>query len=148
MLIYLPAAVLRAAGIERPPVIGTGQAAGLVLGTAGAALVLSCILAFVFVGHGTQAPFDPPRQLVARGPYGLVRNPMYLGAGLAMAGAALFYQSLALLAYVTVFFVAAMCWSSGTEEPALRRMFGVEYDAYCRRVPRWRPRMSPADRRR
>ena len=27
-----------------------------------------------------------------------------------------------------------------TEEPTLRSTFGAEYDAYCRRVPRWLPR--------
>ena len=27
------------------------------------------------------------------------------------------------------------------EEPTLRRQFGAEYDAYCRRVPRWLPRL-------
>jgi protein-S-isoprenylcysteine O-methyltransferase Ste14 len=26
------------------------------------------------------------------------------------------------------------------EEPTLRRVFGREYDDYCRRVHRWRPR--------
>ena len=27
------------------------------------------------------------------------------------------------------------------EEPTLRRMFGAEYDEYCKNVPRWLPRM-------
>jgi protein-S-isoprenylcysteine O-methyltransferase Ste14 len=26
------------------------------------------------------------------------------------------------------------------EEPTLRRTFGSEYEAYCRKVGRWRPR--------
>ena len=37
------------------------------------------------------APFDPPRRLVIRGPYRFVRNSMYIGAGMTLAGAALFY---------------------------------------------------------
>jgi protein-S-isoprenylcysteine O-methyltransferase Ste14 len=28
------------------------------------------------------------------------------------------------------------------EEPALRSQFGAGYDAYCRRVPRWLPRLA------
>ena len=32
------------------------------------------------------------------------------------------------------------------EEPTLRATFGAEYDAYCRRVPRWLPRPPRADR--
>jgi len=27
------------------------------------------------------------------------------------------------------------------EEPTLRRMFGAQYEEYCRNVPRWIPRM-------
>lgn len=51
----------------------------------------------------TPAPFDPPRRLVVVGPCRLVRNPVYLGAGLALAGAALFYESWVLLGYCVVF---------------------------------------------
>ena len=57
------------------------------------------MLTLVFVGQGTPAPFDPPRQLVVSGPYRYSRNPMYNGAGIMVFGAALFYQSLALFSY-------------------------------------------------
>ena len=39
-----------------------------------------CIGTFVTKGQGTPAPFDPPREFVASGPYRYVRNPMYIGA--------------------------------------------------------------------
>jgi protein-S-isoprenylcysteine O-methyltransferase Ste14 len=29
------------------------------------------------------------------------------------------------------------------EEPLLRRKFGASYEEYCRRVPRWVPRVRP-----
>jgi len=29
------------------------------------------------------------------------------------------------------------------EEPTLRKMFGAEYEEYCRNVPRWIPRVHP-----
>ena len=45
----------------------------------GAALMLSCVVVFFVVGRGTPAPFDPPREFVASGPYRFVRNPMFLG---------------------------------------------------------------------
>jgi protein-S-isoprenylcysteine O-methyltransferase Ste14 len=67
----------------------------------------------------------------------MVRNPMYLGAGIAMAGAALFYQAVTLLGYVAFFFLATHLFVVVYEEPTLRRIFGDEYEAYCRRVPRW-----------
>jgi len=136
-LVFLPARVLAATGAVRPGVIGIWQAAGLVVGAAGAALAVTCILLFVFVGRGTQAPFDPPRRLVVRGPYRLVRNPMYLGAGVAMLGAALFYQSIPLALYVLAFFLATHLFVIAYEEPTLNRTFGPEYRAYLGSVRRW-----------
>src|SRR2546428_5293566 len=96
LLIFLPNRILSPTGIIQPAAIGAWQIAGMLLGASGAALALACILTFVFVGRGTPAPFDPPRRLVIQGPYRFVRNPMYLGAGLALGGAALFYRSLPL----------------------------------------------------
>ena len=99
LLVFLPGRILSSTGVIQPSAIGARQLAGMLLGAFGATLALTCILTFVFVGRGTPAPFDPPRRLVVGGPYRLVRNPMYLGAGLALAGAAAFYQSLPLLGY-------------------------------------------------
>lgn len=112
----------------------------MVVGAAGAALAAMCIFTFVFVGRGTPAPFDPPRQLVIRGPYGLIRNPMYLGATVALAGAALFYQSIRLLGYAGVFILVTHLFVVLYEEPVLRSSFGNDYDRYCRRTGRWSPK--------
>ena len=71
----------------------------------------------------------------------MVRNPMYLGAALALAGAALFYPSLALLAYAGLFLLATHLFVIWYEEPTLKRTFRGEYEAYCRRVRRWLPRL-------
>lgn len=65
---------------------------------------------------------------------------MYVGAGLALAGAALFYQSLPLLGYTVLFALVTHLFVVGYEEPTLRRTFGQEYEAYWRRVRRWWPR--------
>lgn len=139
VLVFLPARVLEASGIARPAAIGAWQVVGSLVASAGAALALFCILTFVFVGRGTPAPFDPPRRLVVRGPYRLVRNPMYLGAGAAVLGAALFYQSLALVGYAALFFLVFHLFVVWYEEPTLRRMFGREYETYCQNVGRWWP---------
>lgn len=141
LLVFLPGQILSATHIRQPAEIGALQIAGMLIGAAGAALALGCILTFVFVGKGTPAPFDPPGRLVVRGPYRLVRNPMYIGAGLALAGAASFYQSLALLAYVGVFLLVTHLFVVRYEEPVLRRKFDGDYDAYCRSVGRWLPRL-------
>jgi protein-S-isoprenylcysteine O-methyltransferase Ste14 len=145
VLVFLPAQVLRWSGITRPPATGAPQVVALIVGAAGAALALWCVVAFALVGRGTPAPFDPPRRLVVRGPYRVVRNPMYLGARLALAAAALYYESLALLAFAAAFCLATHLFVVGYEEPALRRSFGADYGAYCRAVRRWWPG-SPARR--
>jgi len=126
-LVYVPARLLSWSGVARPVVIEVQQIAGMVIGAAGAAVALWCIFTFASVGKGTPAPFDPPLRLVIRGPYRFVRNPMYIGAGLALAGAALFYGSLPLLGYTVLFFLATHLFVVVYEEPALRRTFGQEY---------------------
>ena len=141
VLIYVPARVLSWSGIVPPVAIEVQQVVGMILGTGGAMIALWCILTFASVGRGTPAPFDPPRRLVIQGPYRFVRNPMYLGAGLALAGAALFYVSLPLLGYTSLYFLAAHILVVWYEEPVLRRTFGREYEAYCTRVRRWWPRV-------
>jgi len=140
LLVFLPARVIARSGIAVPERVGALQIAGGVLTAAGAVLAVSCILTFVLIGRGTPAPFDPPRRLVVRGPYRLVRNPMYLGATAALLGAALFYQSPALAVYAVGFLLAMHAFVLIYEEPRLRRTFAAEYEAYCRRVGRWWPR--------
>jgi protein-S-isoprenylcysteine O-methyltransferase Ste14 len=142
LLVFLPARILSTlstAGVEQPPTLGVWQFVGIGAAALGAVLALACIFTFAFVGKGTPAPFDPPRRLVVRGPYTIMRNPMYLGAGLALAGAALVYQSWLLAAYAGLFLVAMHLFVVAYEEPTLRQTFGSDYDAYCRRVNRWLP---------
>jgi protein-S-isoprenylcysteine O-methyltransferase Ste14 len=139
LLIYAPARLLAWSGFVRPAAIGVQQVVAMVIGAAGAAVALWCIFTFASIGRGTPAPFDPPRRLVLQGPYRFVRNPMYLGAGLALAGAALFYESWPLLGYAGLFLLATHLFVVWYEEPTLRRTFGQEYEAYCRQVRRWWP---------
>src|SRR6476620_10186478 len=99
VLVYLPGRFLSWSGIVAPATTGAPQVAGMIMVAIGPAIARWCVFAFVFIGKGTPAPFDPPRKLVVRGPYRFVRNPMYIGAALALAGAALFYESWPILAY-------------------------------------------------
>jgi protein-S-isoprenylcysteine O-methyltransferase Ste14 len=113
---------------------------GLALIVLGAALALTCAALFVVKGRGTPAPFDAPRRFVAAGPYRHVRNPMYLGAFLVLAGAALSVRSPSILMFSAVWLLPAHLFVILYEEPTLRRKFGASYDEYCRAVPRWVPR--------
>jgi protein-S-isoprenylcysteine O-methyltransferase Ste14 len=132
--------VLSWSGIIQPADVGPAQVAGVVLEAIGAALALWCIITISVVGRGTPAPFDPPRRLVDVGPYRWVRNPMYAGAGLALAGAAVFYQSWALFAYGAAFVFITHLFVVLHEEPTLRGTFGDSYLRYCERVGRWWPK--------
>ena len=145
VLVFLPLRLLAASRIGWPESIGASQAAGMLLAGAGAALALWCMLTLVFVGQGTPAPFDPPRQLVVSGPYRYSRNPMYIGAGVAIFGAALFYQSLALLIYGVALSVMAYLFVVGYEEPTLRSTFRHRYPDYCLEVRRWVGRRAKRD---
>lgn len=140
LLVFLPARIVEWSGLPAPDHFGGWQIVGVTLASAGAVLAVSCILTFVFVGRGTPLPLDPPRQLVVRGPYRFIRNPMYLGATAALLGAAVYYWSAALFGYAVVFLVAMHLFVLAYEEPALRTTFGREYEEYCRRVGRWWPR--------
>jgi len=142
VLIYLPAQILSWSGIVRPTSFELQQIAGIVIGAAGAAVGLWCVFTFAFSGRGTPAPFDPPRRLVIRGPYRFVRNPMYMGAGSALAGAALFFESLPILGYTAFFLLASHLFVVFYEEPTLLKAFTEEYETYCRQVRRWRPKFT------
>jgi protein-S-isoprenylcysteine O-methyltransferase Ste14 len=119
---------------------GTGLA-GCVLIFAGIALYVTCAFwGFALRGKGTPAPIDPPKTLVAEGPYRIVRNPMYWSVTFVMLGEALVFRSAALAEIAAVFFACTMLFVMIYEEPVLRHTFGAEYEEYCRRVPRWIPR--------
>src|SRR5262245_54758240 len=106
----------------------------------GGAIVVSCIGTFAAIGLGTPAPFDPPRRLVTRGPYGRVRNPMYLGGSLMLIGELILFGSRALALYGLVWAIVLYAFVVTYEEPKLRRTFGEEYERYCAHAGRWVPR--------
>lgn len=112
---------------------------GLALIAVGVAIYLACLWVFAVVGSGTPGPWDPPRRLVAVGPYRWVRNPIYIGALLVVLGEAWLFRSPSLLRYWGAMAVFFHLFVTGYEEPALRRAFGQTYEEYTRRVRRWLP---------
>lgn len=136
----LPAAILRARGRDLAPDPGAAGVAGL-LALAVLALLLAGLVAwFVRRGRGTPVPLDPPRRLLAEGPYRCTRNPMYLLYVAVVAAEALLFRSPALAAYAAALFGAAHLYVVRAEEPRLLERFGAAYADYRRRVPRWIPR--------
>ena len=83
------------------------------------------------------------RELTITGPYAYMRNPLYLGSALIAAGfaVALFDWPVALL--IAFGFAAIYIPVILSEERFLRGAF-PGFDDYCRRVPRFLPRLTPA----
>ena len=115
------------------------HALGIPLMLLGGALALWCIVAFIVNGHGTPAPFDPPKEFVAAGPYSHVRNPMYLGGWLLLLGLSFYERSPSILLLSIVWMAAAHLLLVKFEEPGLHKRFGESFDNYCHSVHRWLP---------
>jgi protein-S-isoprenylcysteine O-methyltransferase Ste14 len=105
----------------------------------GLAVYFWCAWDFAVAGRGTPAPIDPPKELVARGLYRYVRNPMYLGISMILVGEAFFHRSRMLLEYAAVVFGVFFLFVLAYEEPSLGRKFGSAYERYRQEVPRWIP---------
>jgi protein-S-isoprenylcysteine O-methyltransferase Ste14 len=89
-------------------------------------------------GGGGPGVSIPPERLVARGPYRLCRNPMYLGHLIFLAGLALALDSW-LAAALFVFHVAWFDRRVRDDEARLSDLFGDPYREYLARVKRWIP---------
>ncbi|MBR4839190.1 MAG: isoprenylcysteine carboxylmethyltransferase family protein [Paludibacteraceae bacterium] len=118
--------------------------AGAVFALFGLALSVWSIVHMRNKGNGN--PMDAfghevaPRtqHLMTDGPYRLSRNPMLTGTFLYLIGICLWLWTWQAVA-VFVIFVVIMLVQVRTEENRLRRDFGEEYEAYCRRTGRFLP---------
>jgi len=81
------------------------------------------------------------------GPYRINRNPMYSSVLAAVFGQALFYQQWRIAEYGAGLIVFFHLFVVFYEERSLRARFGGEYEDFCRRVPRWIPRLRDSNRR-
>jgi len=138
--VFIPRSLLSSASARGSAPIGNLHYSGLVVLGIGLVIYLWCAWDFTFAGKGTPAPIDPPKNLVIRGLYKYVRNPMYLGVLYVMLGQAIWFESLILFGYAALVFLLFNLFVLLYEEPALRRKFGDTYRQYCGLVPRWIPR--------
>jgi protein-S-isoprenylcysteine O-methyltransferase Ste14 len=118
---------------------GVTPVVGVVLAVAGVALY---VWAARTLASAVPRALAAPAELLKRGPYRYVRNPLYLAAGAVFLGTAAAYApwrawdlgALAVVAILAHVFVVLR------EEPATRRRLGSAYDEYSADVPRWIPR--------
>lgn len=121
---------------------------GIVVLAIGALGLLWCVRDFYVSGKGTLAPWDPPRNLVVVGLYRHVRNPMYLGVLVLVAGWALVKCSPVVAVYTAALAAGFHLRVLLHEEPWLSRQFSSEWASYAAAVPRWIPRTTPWETRR
>ena len=122
-----------------------GIVVGVAMIVAALPLFVSFCSRFVWEGRGTPAPIAPTQHLVVGGPYRWVRNPGYVAVTAILVGEGLVFGSPSVLLYALLVALAFHVFVLLYEEPTLRSTFGAEYDAYCRRVPRWLPRPPRAE---
>lgn len=116
-------------------------AGGLAIGI-GSVLLYKSIQLFSTIGHGTLAPWNPPKRLVVDGMYRHVRNPMILGVLIIILGEAILLGSIFIFLWFVIFAVGNHLYFIKREEPELVVRFGEEYLLYKRNVPRWIPRLK------
>lgn len=114
----------------------------------GFAVALRCVWDFGRTGHGTPAPVAPPTRLVVVGFYRYVRNPMYLGFLVGWVGlwVSFGHANPAAIAGTALAALGVVLFVMLYEEPTLRRLFGADYEEYCKHVRRWIPRLHAWNR--
>ena len=82
--------------------------------------------------------------LITDGPFGHVRNPLYVGNMLMYVGICVMSNALAPYLTIGMFLWFALQYHLivSREEEHLRTAFGEEYAVYCNNVPRFIPRLS------
>ena len=95
----------------------------------------------VLLGLPEVAPDRFPRELMTDGLYARMRHPRYVQLLIALAGYALIANYLAAY-FMVALWVPAVYIIVLLEEKELRDHFGEDYIEYCRRVPRFVPKLK------
>jgi protein-S-isoprenylcysteine O-methyltransferase Ste14 len=129
----------------QPAFVGVAvfRLAGIALIGLGIPVLLDSFARFALQGRGTPAPILPPEHLVVTGLYRYVRNPMYVGVLMVIAGQGLLLGNAQVLEYGALVWLGFFLFVIAYEEPTLRRTFGDEYERFCANVRRWLPRLRP-----
>jgi protein-S-isoprenylcysteine O-methyltransferase Ste14 len=149
MTLVIPALIVVGADVQAPdldpPLKLSVAIVGALLIAGGLAMLFWTVYLFDRVGKGTLGVGEvmgQPVDLVVRGPYRHVRNPMITGVVAILLGEAAIAWSGWLLLWFAIFWAVQATVIQVWEEPHLTRRFGGEYVTYRQNVPRWIPRLS------
>jgi protein-S-isoprenylcysteine O-methyltransferase Ste14 len=149
MTLVIPAVIVGWADVRGPDLASPLGVALLIVGAlmvaAGLGMLLWTVYLFDRVGKGTLGVGDvmgQPVNLVVRGPYRHVRNPMISGVVAILLGEAAIAASGWLLLWAAIFFAMLTTFIQAWEEPHLAQRFGAQYVSYRQNVPRWIPRRT------
>jgi protein-S-isoprenylcysteine O-methyltransferase Ste14 len=83
-------------------------------------------------------------ELTTAGPYAYVRHPLYVGSFLHAVAYSLMSGRWESFLFAIPLFLLLYSAAVSTEEAMLHKLFGERYAEYCRRVPRFIPRLRAA----
>ena len=92
-----------------------------------------------FIQVWSFASLQKNRKLAVQGPYSLTRNPMYIGRFFLSTGCLLTTGHIWWFPVLTVLYYFYAVNRVKREENRLQRLFGKDYDDYCRNVNRFMP---------
>ena len=133
----------------RRPLVSTEFELPLQLSVSVAALSLMIVSVFVtlfavrILGEEwtVEAQIHKDHKLITRGPYGIVRNPIYTGIMGMMIATGLSISEFYIILPAIILYIVGFIIRIRSEERLLREAFGAEFDEYCRRVPAIFPRL-------
>jgi len=108
--------------------------AGFIISMAGELIQLWCF-----------ASLDKNKTLSIKGPYILVRNPMYLGRFFLLLGCIILVGNLWLASGYTILYYFYMANRVKREEKKLKPLFGEDFEKYCHTVNRFLPSFKGID---
>jgi protein-S-isoprenylcysteine O-methyltransferase Ste14 len=129
----------------RPTIATTRSGLGVKVGGLGLVLAGLAVRMWAagFAGRHTRSEQIEGSKLATTGPYAHLRNPIYLGSALLGVGMVLLIGDRRLLTPCAVTLLVLYFGLIPAEEEFLSEKFRDEYEAYCRHVPRFLPRLRP-----
>jgi protein-S-isoprenylcysteine O-methyltransferase Ste14 len=119
----------------------TAALIGLVIAAVGQ-VIRATTIGFEYIVRGGRNHRVYADGLVTKGLFQHTRNPMYVGKFLMVLGVGFASNRWPSLLAITLAYSFMYQCVTLAEEAYLRKKFGPAFDEYCRRVPRWLPRLA------